>query len=1596
MSNENIRIRTTPNDGSKSVNIQINQKFDFIEILSLKISQEDAYRRFCSDYGVVVGRVTVNSGYGVPNAKVSIFIPITDEDKNDPVISGLYPYTAIEDLNSDGFRYNLLPKNNETLDDCFTETGSFFNKREFQDNDEALDIYCKYYKYTTVTNHAGDYMFFGIPNGNYLIHIDADISNIGAISQKPYDIIREGSNGTQFYSNSKFKKSQNLNTLVQIKSKNGSVNVIPFWGDTEQCNLGITRFDVDLATNIVPSAIFIGALFGDNAKNSVNKRCRPRANVGTLENMTTASGTIEMIRKSFLGEIERFDIDGGELIDDNGTWAYQIPMNLDYVITDEFGELIPTDDPNKGLPTRARVRFRIGMNATGEEAQERIRAKYLVPHNPNSWLDSDYNFDETTKDANFQDFYWNKIYTVSNHISRVQNTVWPYPTFFRSFVGLKNVDDSGPNNPMPFNKIDTTLNPLFIIICLIVKIIAIIIKILNLFIVPSINAVFYFLNKFILKPICKLLNKIIGWVCDLKNPFSSSNGCIKDNEIVGCEIGYLSYVLLTCSADESGKPYCIGCDKSKTGEGYKASFNRAKIDNPNGFFYAGSNKYNGWNDTSPTGDAGWVNCISLALADALDVFKFDFYNDWLNGSLYSYLIRYKVRSQGKGKEKFCEIDCESGDGTDNNKDGEPDNGCFTNYIIDTCTSAQPQGLDSSSQNVAKSANYIEVREGLIKKHKGQLYYAAYSKKSNYRLYATKIVCLGAVFECDWQGLPKLHQYLADTTYNRPPLVNTYYDSGQYVGDIMESGFDSPDNKLTNTQICNIDCLNLGVGSQQCNNIKRLCELGVNNDQDNRDDNGTKADFKILNTDVTNSFIRGMFAYVNGTYNPLMSNKIQLIPFDESGLDYLYGHKYYDKFRGIKSKTDSIWMYENSFYFYFGLLPGKTAITRLKTQYFPDCIRTEKKEMSIIINNIVNDSTDGKGIGSIDISVNGGIGPYKYEWEGPIINGKRISCCYDGETKSPCNNSTLNCTEGQPFSSLFGGTYTVTVSDSVGNIVTSTVTVGGFIGVECEVQPRPINSAGNGNVYIRLSNGTSPYNVVLQQLDANDEPIPTKTYTLPPIFKTDIGGTCYGACNNQPLPEGNYIMTVKDSGVTIKTECSSKFTILKPEALIIDVIHTSTIDPNTPNIIPKLFCNGNDDGTADVSVEGGTPPYTFEFKLISTSSNIWGKKVNTVISTSPSPTNLVSGTYKLTVIDLGGNTANKTFTIQEPPPIVVNLIKTLDVSTLGGDNGVAAFRIFGSNPPFIIELDGPDSFSKTVDSSGIITEFTNLPAGGKLNSDGKTYTYKPYKVNVTDVSGCTTTLFVNKFNSLTDNFIIKQDETSPAAFGLIFNDYVSRDYGRGANYDTINKELRYCVTRVDDTVYNGINVLRHRIIVSGRNWGGFNGAEYLYHVRIPTIDNNIDRFLIGNPNLNAERFQSVTTMVNGVQVTTKVSLGIFQNAKPYSGGWLKLDDTNSQDLSWGRALYVYAAYKNAQGAIVEKTQNIVIEISDNAQKDTFNVVKIKLHYDVDTGYFDGDTIGNFGGLDGSTGIYCHYNSTNNGKLIGEAGNSIIVSPESPIQ
>lgn len=143
----------------KEVRLQIEQDFDFLEILSLKLRQEDIYDRYCADYGVVAGRVVANGGFGIPNVNVSVFVPLDNIDENDPIISTLYPYKTVIQKNEDGYRYNLLPYKKEY--GGHNPTGTFPDREDVLTRKEVLYVYEKYYKYTVKTNNSGDFMKIG-------------------------------------------------------------------------------------------------------------------------------------------------------------------------------------------------------------------------------------------------------------------------------------------------------------------------------------------------------------------------------------------------------------------------------------------------------------------------------------------------------------------------------------------------------------------------------------------------------------------------------------------------------------------------------------------------------------------------------------------------------------------------------------------------------------------------------------------------------------------------------------------------------------------------------------------------------------------------------------------------------------------------------------------------------------------------------------------------------------------------------------------------------------------------------------------------------------------------------------------------------------------------------------------------------------------------------------------------------------------------------------------------------------------------------------------------------------------------------------------
>jgi hypothetical protein len=382
------RIRT--NIGvDKQVNLTFDQDFDFIEILSLKLTQTEIYQRRCSDYGVIAGRISVNGGFGLPNAKLSVFIPLTNEDAENPIISELYPFKAPTDKNEDGYKYNLLPKSPQYVG--HVPTGTFFDRDEVLLEKSIIEVYDKYYKYTVSTNESGDFMIFGVPTGQQTLVMNLDLSDIGCFSLSPQDLIDAGLAVESQVNGSQFKASSNLNELPQILTLYKQVNVEPLWGDPDICFIGITRTDFDLSSEvnltIKPTGVFMGSIATTQDEDALKSNCRVPFKAGNFCSLKAGQGRISAIRQTINVDDngnpileEYFFEQGGKVIDGDGTFLVKLPMNLDYVTTDEFGNQILSIDPTVGIPTKGKYRFKISWQNDGGIENEILRANFLVPN----------------------------------------------------------------------------------------------------------------------------------------------------------------------------------------------------------------------------------------------------------------------------------------------------------------------------------------------------------------------------------------------------------------------------------------------------------------------------------------------------------------------------------------------------------------------------------------------------------------------------------------------------------------------------------------------------------------------------------------------------------------------------------------------------------------------------------------------------------------------------------------------------------------------------------------------------------------------------------------------------------------------------------------------------------------------------------------------------------------------------------------------------------------------------------------------------------------------------------------------------------------
>lgn len=101
-----------------------------------------------------------------------------------------------------------------------------------------------------------------------------------------------------------------------------------------------------------------------------------------------------------------------------------------------------------------------------------------------------------------------------------------------------------------------------------------------------------------------------------------------------------------------------------------------------------------------------------------------------------------------------------------------------------------------------------------------------------------------------------------------------------------------------------------------------------------------------------------------------------------------------------------------------------------------------------------------------------------------------------------------------------------------------------------------------------------------------------------------------------------------------------------------VLNTSVID---------VLCNGENNGSASVYVNGGTPPYSY----------FWNNNVQTSINN-----NLSAGAYSVVVTDANACSANTTIQVNEPDPLIV--VASSDITICIGDTAILSANASGGS------------------------------------------------------------------------------------------------------------------------------------------------------------------------------------------------------------------------------------------------------------------------------------------------------------------------------
>lgn len=145
-----------------------------------------------------------------------------------------------------------------------------------------------------------------------------------------------------------------------------------------------------------------------------------------------------------------------------------------------------------------------------------------------------------------------------------------------------------------------------------------------------------------------------------------------------------------------------------------------------------------------------------------------------------------------------------------------------------------------------------------------------------------------------------------------------------------------------------------------------------------------------------------------------------------------------------------------------------------------------------------------------------------------------------------------------------------------------------------------------------------------------------------------------------------------------------------------------VPPTLSSSADSVTCFGLSDGSASVTISGGAAPFTYS----------WNDPSNQSTATA---SNLLAGTYEVTVVDSFGCEVVETVVVPQPDTLTAQVFGTIAADCFGALTGEASVMGMGGTEPYSYQWDDP---------ANQITEIaTNLAAGS-------------FVVEITDANGCT--------------------------------------------------------------------------------------------------------------------------------------------------------------------------------------------------------------------------------------------------------------------